>query len=345
MPEAGAKNHEGKNMKNFIIVLTLVLVTASCKVEVETEPEKVTNFGLVLHGGAGNIVKGRYTAEEEKEIEDKLNEALSIGYNLLSNGNSSLDAVEKVIKILEDSPLFNAGKGAVFSADGINELDASIMDGKTMNVGAVAGITKIKNPISLARTVMEKSQHVMMVGNGAENFAEQNGFEFVDPEYFYTGKRWKSLQKAKASERKKKNDEKYGTVGCVALDKNGNIAAGTSTGGMTNKKFGRVGDSPIIGAGTYANNNTCGISATGHGEYFIRLSVTKDISDLIEYAGLSLEEAADSVIHSKLEKIGGMGGVVAIDKYGNIVMPFNTNGMFRGYILDDGKAVVKMYKE
>jgi len=341
-------------IKNFIVILLLISLIVSCKVEVETQPEKITEFGLVIHGGAGSIVKGQYTAEEEKEFEDKLAEALKVGYDLLKKGSSSLDVVEKVVNILEDSPLFNAGKGAVFTANEINELDASIMDGKTLNVGSVARLTKIKNPITLARAVMEKSEHVMMVGDGAEIFAGQNGFEFVDPKYFYTERRWKSLQKVKTKERSSadesaslfnKPDSKFGTVGCVALDKNGDIAAATSTGGMTNKKYGRVGDVPIIGAGTYANNNTCGVSATGHGEYFIRLAVSKDISDLIEYAGLSLKEAADSVIHGKLENLGGTGGVIAMDKYGNVTMPFNSGGMFRGYILDDGIAVVKMYHD
>ncbi len=332
-------------IKNFIGILLLISLIVSCKVEVETKPEKVTDFALVIHGGAGAIVKERYTAEQEKAFVTKLTEALKVGYDLLNNGNSSLDVVERVVSILEDSPLFNAGKGAVFTANEINELDASIMDGKTLNVGSVARLTKIKNPISLARAVMEKSEHVMMVGDGAEIFAEQNGFEFVNPKYFYTERRWQSLQRIKATERKEMNEEKYGTVGCVALDKNGNIAAATSTGGMTNKKYGRVGDVPIIGAGTYANNNTCGVSATGHGEYFIRLSVSKDISDLIEYAGLSLEEAADSVINGKLEDLGGQGGVIAIDKYGNVTMPFNSKGMFRGYVLDNGNPVVKMYHD
>ncbi len=332
-------------MKNTFLVLLFIAAIVSCKVEVETGPKQKSEFGLVIHGGAGSIVKGQYTAEEEKEFEAKLEEALKVGHDLLKSGSSSLDVVEKVVNILEDSPLFNAGKGSVFTANEINELDASIMDGKTLNVGAVARLTKVKNPISLARTVMEKSKHVMMVGDGAEIFAEQNGFEFVDKKYFFTERRWQSLQRAKANERKEKNEDKHGTVGCVALDKNGNISAATSTGGMTNKKYGRVGDVPIIGAGTYANNSTCGISATGHGEYFIRLSVAKDIAALVEYADLSLEEAADSVIHGKLENLGGTGGIIAIDKYGNVTMPFNTGGMFRGYMLDDGISVVKMYQD
>lgn len=316
---------------------------------------KNSEFGLVIHGGAGSVVKGKFTQEEEKEYEAKLKEALETGYKILSDGGSSIDAVEKVINILEDSPLFNAGKGAVFTANGINELDASIMDGKTLNAGAAARLTHVKNPISLVRKIMEVSQHVMLVGDGAEIFADQNGIELVDSSYFYTEKRWNDLQRIQAEERVKKNkdnaslyeypDYKFGTVGCAALDKNGNLAAGTSTGGMTNKKYGRVGDSPIIGAGTYANNNTCAVSGTGHGEFFIRGTVAHDVSALMEYKGISLKDAAGDVINRKLSSLGGTGGIIAIDKNGNVAMPFNTKGMFRGYVLDDGKFVVKMYKE
>ncbi|MEW6652194.1 MAG: isoaspartyl peptidase/L-asparaginase, partial [Bacteroidota bacterium] len=244
------------------------------------------------------------------------------------------------VNILEDSPLFNAGKGSVLTENGEVELDASIMEGKTLAAGAVAGVKHIKNPINLARLVMEKSPHVMMIGIGAEEFAKQNNYELVDNKYFITEERWQQYLKIKEAQ-----DKKHGTVGCVALDKNGNLAAGTSTGGMMMKKFGRVGDTPIIGAGTYADNNTCAVSATGHGEYFIRLSVAKDISSLIEYKNFSLEQAANEVINVKLTKIGGTGGVIAIDKNGNISMPFNTEGMFRAYHLSDGKPVVKIYKD
>jgi len=236
--------------------------------------------------------------------------------------------------------LFNAGKGAVLTEKGEAELDASIMEGKTLAAGAVAGVKHIKNPINLARLVMEKSPHVMMIGDGAEEFAKQNNYELVDNKYFITEERRQQYLKIKEAQ-----DQKHGTVGCVALDKTGNLAAGTSTGGMMMKKFGRVGDAPIIGAGTYANNNTCAVSATGHGEYFIRLGVARDISSLMEYKNYSLRQAADEVINVKLTKLGGTGGVIAIDKNGNVTMPFNTEGMYRGYYINGGEPVVKIYKD
>lgn len=319
-------------------------------------------LGFVIHGGAGVIKRGSLSSEKEKEYRTKLEEALNAGYKTLQDGKSGLDAVEKAIRILEDSPLFNAGKGAVFTADGKNELDASIMDGKNQNAGAVAGLHKVKNPITLARAVMEKSPHVMLIGEGAEKFAKEMNIELVPEKYFFTDDRWNSLQKiikeeqekAKAEKEGKKvsvNTEfekpynKFGTVGAVALDKDGNLAAGTSTGGMTYKKYGRVGDVPIIGAGTYANNATCAVSATGWGEFFIRLSVARDISALMEYRALPIQEAADTVIKQKLQKLGGDGGVIAIDKFGNIGISFNSEGMYRAYINKDGKAVVEIYGE
>jgi beta-aspartyl-peptidase (threonine type) len=328
-------------------------------------------LGFVIHGGAGVIAKGSLSPEKEKAYRDKLEEALLAGYKALQAGRSGLDAVEIAIKILEDSPLFNAGKGAVFTADGKNELDASIMDGKTLGAGAVAGLHRIKNPISLARMVMEKSPHVMMVGDGAEKFAVEQGVTLVDPKYFWTKERWDSLQKIKEEEKAKQNKQKsqienqtspnqyyammtetqklpqnkFGTVGAVALDKDGNLAAGTSTGGMTNKKYGRVGDAPIIGAGTYANNNTCAVSATGWGEFFIRLGVARDISALMEYRALTVQEAVDLVIQTKLQNLGGDGGVIAIDKFGNIGVSFNSEGMYRAYINSEGKPVVEIYKD
>ncbi len=317
-------------------------------------------FGIVLHGGAGTILKKYMTPEKEKAYHDKLHEALEKGYSILEKGGSSLDAVEAAINIMEDSPLFNAGKGAVFTANGINELDASIMDGKTLSAGAVARVSHIKNPISLARMVMEKSPHVLLVGDGAEQFAKEHGVKLIDSKYFFTKERWDALQKIKEkSKNEKKNktgsiqksfyseplDEMFGTVGVAALDKNGNLAAGTSTGGMTNKLYGRVGDSPIIGAGTYANNKTCAVSGTGWGEFFIRLNAAKDISDLMEYKGMSLKDAADEVIMKKLPALGGNGGVIAIDKDGNIAMPFNTEGMYRAYHLEGSEPVIKFYKE
>jgi beta-aspartyl-peptidase (threonine type) len=246
--------------------------------------------------------------------------------------------------MMEDSPLFNAGRGAVLTEKGVAELDASIMDGSTLAAGSVARIKHVKSPITLARLVMEKSPHVMMIGDGAEEFAKQNNLEMVENEYFITKERWESYQRAIKRDEEKKKTEKHGTVGAVALDKFGNIAAGTSTGGMMMKKFGRVGDAPIIGAGNYANNKTCGVSATGHGEYFIRIGVAKDISSLMEYKGMSLNNAAEEVI-KKVAELGGTGGVIALDKNGNIAMPFNTEGMFRGYYLNGGSPVVKIFKD
>lgn len=312
-------------------------------------------LSFVIHGGAGVITKGSLTPEREKEYRAKLEEAVLAGYKALQAGKSGLDAVEIAIRILEDSPLFNAGKGAVFTNDGKNELDASIMDGKSLAAGAVAGVRRVKNPITLARIVMEKSEHVMMVGDGAERFAALQKVELVDPKYFWTQHRWDALQQI-LKEEKTKQDKKvnknlvsqkpanrFGTVGAVALDKDGNLAAGTSTGGMTNKRFGRVGDAPIIGAGTYANNATCAVSATGWGEYFIRLGVARDISSLMEYRAMPVQQAADIVIKQKLQNLGGDGGVIAVDKFGNIGISFNSEGMYRAYINADGKPVVEIY--
>lgn len=297
-------------------------------------------YGLAIHGGAGTILKKNMPPEKEAAYIEKLNEALSAGYKILEVGGTSLDAVNAAINIMEDSPLFNAGKGAVLTEKGEAELDASIMEGKSLMAGSVAGVKHIKNPINLARLVMEKSTHVMMIGDGAEEFAKQNNYELVDNKYFITEERWQQYLKIKEAQ-----DKKHGTVGCVALDKNGNLAAGTSTGGMMMKKFGRVGDAPIIGAGTYANNNTCAVSATGHGEYFIRLGVAKDISSLMEYKNYSLDQASNEVINNKLTMLGGTGGVIAIDKNGNVAMPFNTEGMFRGYIINGSAPIVKIYKD
>jgi beta-aspartyl-peptidase (threonine type) len=340
--------------------------------------------GFVIHGGAGTIVRGKMTREMEESYRVMLTQALTTGYDILKRNGSGLDAVEAALKIMEDSPLFNAGKGAVFTNAGTNELDASIMDGKTLKAGAVSNLKHIKNPISLARLVMERSPHVMMVGDGAETFATQQGMKLMPQEYFYTERRWKELQQEKEEEKKAKEPtkksqhaelpqpmqhselfkrtphdglreslrephtpfvgDKHGTVGAAALDSEGNLAAGTSTGGLSNKKFGRVGDSPIIGAGTYANNLTCAISATGDGEYFIRSVVAHDISALMEYRGMPLKEAAQTVIN-KVGKLGGTGGVIGIDKDGNTAMVFNTEGMYRGYMDASGKPVVEIYKE
>jgi len=298
---------------------------------------------LVIHGGAGVMDQKSMTAAMQKEYVLVLNMALQVGDSVLAHGGTSVDAVERTIMVMEDSPLFNAGKGAVFNHDGIVELDASIMEGKSLKAGAIAAVRDIKNPIRVVRAVMEKSEHVMLSGLGASQFAKEQGFEPVDNSYFYTEKRYKSLQELLKKEREATVNDKHGTVGCVALDSYGNIAAGTSTGGMTNKKYGRIGDSPIIGAGTYANNETGGFSCTGHGEYYIRLGFSRDISALMEYKKLSVTAACQEEI-KKLTAMGGTGGVIGLDKNGNIVMEFNTSGMFRGYIKSDGERNVAIFK-
>jgi len=305
--------------------------------------QQVKNHVLVIHGGAGNMDKKNMSQEMQKDYTDVLNKVLHVGDSVLANGGTCLDAIEKAIMIMEDSPLFNAGKGAVFTHEGIVELDASVMDGKTLKAGAIAGVKDIKNPIAVARTVMEKSEHVLLTGAGASQFAKEQGFTPVENSYFHTEKRLKSLQEILKKERETTAGDKHGTVGCVALDTYGNIAAGTSTGGMTNKKFGRVGDSPIIGAGTYANNETGAFSCTGHGEYYIRLGFSRDISALIEYKNLSVAQACQEEIR-KLTHLGGTGGVIGIDRKGNIAMEFNTSGMFRGYIKSNGEKKVAIFK-
>jgi L-asparaginase / beta-aspartyl-peptidase len=349
-----------KSLKNYLmrpICFFLIIFAVNFSFSQEKVKSTDKNFALVIHGGAGTILKKNLTPELEKQYTDKLNEALSAGYDTLSKGGTSIDAVITSIKILEDSPLFNAGKGSVFTADGKNEMDAAIMDGKTMMAGSVAGVRTIKNPITAARCVMEKSEHVMMVGAGAEKFAKKCNCQFADSIYFFEQKRWDQLQKIKKTEKQQLDhsdtsgyidpfikDKKFGTVGLVALDQYGNLAAGTSTGGMTNKKYGRVGDAPIIGAGTYANNNTCAVSCTGHGEYFIRSVVAYDVSALMEYKNLSLKDAANEVVMQKLVKLGGEGGLIAIDKKGNIAMPFNSAGMYRGYMKSDGTKEILIFK-
>ncbi len=310
-------------------------------------------FGLVIHGGAGTIERSNMTPEKEHEYRAGLERALTAGYDVLKNGGSSLDATEAAVRVLEDDPHFNAGRGSVFTSAGTNEMDAAIMDGKTLAAGAVAALKHVKNPISLARLVMEKSGHVMMDGEGAEGFARENGIKLVDQKYFFTQERWEALQKIKAAEKDRTggagkavfitDQDRHGTVGAVALDKNGNLAAATSTGGTTNKRPGRVGDTPVIGAGTYANNATCAVSATGDGEYFIRASVGHDISALMEYRGMSLKDAAQVALDN-VAKLGGTGGLIAIDREGNMALPFNTSGMYRGYVDPNGKFVVEIYK-
>ena len=318
---------------------------------VPTENPDSPQIALVVHGGAGTIRKGRMSPEQEIAYHEALERALEAGFAVLADGGKSVDAVIAAITILEDSPLFNAAKGAVFTHAGMNELDASIMDGSNLQAGAVAGVTTVKNPIKAAYAVMSQSEHVMLAGKGAEEFATEQGLEIVDPGYFADSARYQQfLNRRKAGKRNEgasldlgSLDQKFGTVGAVALDQFGNIAAGTSTGGMSDKKFGRIGDSPIIGAGTYANNNTCGVSATGWGEFFIRLAVAHDISAMMEYAGLSLQQAADSAVMQKLPRLGGDGGVIALDRNGNISMTFNTEGMYRGYIRSMGEAKTFLY--
>src|SRR5690554_3799548 len=329
-------------------------LTAETVKDLEVNSDNVENFRIIIHGGAGTIKKEYMSDSLENVYKDKLKEAISVGHEILKNGGTSMEAVTRTINILEDSPLFNAGKGCVFTHEGSNELDASIMDGSDLNAGAVAGVKHIKNPIDLARDVMEKSPHVMLYGAGAETFAKGLDYDMVDTTYFYTQERYDVLQRVLQKEEESKNvafadptvnDYKFGTVGCAALDKHGNLAAGTSTGGMTNKRWNRIGDSPIIGAGTYANNATCAVSATGWGEFFIRGVVAHDISALMEYKGLSLKEAAEEVIQNKIPELGGDGGIVAIDKDGNITMEFNTAGMYRAAMNSKGEMTIGLYKE
>lgn len=328
-----------------LTALVFVITLFSCARETQTPKEPVIT--MVVHGGAGTILKENMTPEREKAYRDKLTEALDAGMAVLKQDGSSLDAVEATIRVLEDSPLFNAGKGAVFTAEGKNEHDACIMDGATRSAGAVASVTTIKNPISAARAVMKDTGHVLLVGRGAEMFAASEGLAIVEPEYFFDQRRWDDLLKVKDEERASSaapmdRNEKFGTVGALALDHNGNLAAGTSTGGLTNKKHGRVGDSPIVGAGTYANNATCAVSGTGQGEYFMRNLVAYDVAALMKYKGLSVADAAGKVIE-KLTADGGFGGVITLDARGNIAMPFNTPGMYRGYVQGDGEPQILFY--
>jgi len=327
--------------------------------QVNSEPainaknDSIQNFGIVIHGGAGTILKENMSDSLEQAYKTKLEEAIKTGHEILANGGTALEAVQRTINVMEDSPLFNSAKGAVFTNEGKNELDASIMDGKTLNAGAVAGVTNVKNPINLAYEVMVNSEHVLLSGKGAEQFAKEQGLEIVDPEYFYTENRFRAMERARERDKEKNNktafydpfikDEKFGTVGCAALDKDGNLAAGTSTGGMSNKKYNRIGDAPIIGAGTYANNKTAAISSTGWGEYFIRGVVAYDISAMMEYKGVSLKEATHEVIQNKLPELGGDGGIIAIDHKGNVSMEFNTAGMYRASMNAKGELEIGIY--
>ena len=352
-------------MRKSISLVLLVFLFFGCtseikpKVIIDKTTKKQNDFAIIIHGGAGTILKKNMTKEKEEAYKEKLAEAIKVGHSILKKGGTSQEAVLKTIQVMEDSPLFNAGKGAVFTNAGTNELDASFMDGKTLNAGAVAGVKDVKSPIELAIKVMTDSEHVMLSGDGASLFAKEQGLEIVAPSYFYTDQRFKALQKVKNRQKIKSKvsnkqaafydatikDSKFGTVGCVALDKNGNIAAGTSTGGMTNKRWGRIGDAPIIGSGTYANNLTCGVSSTGWGEYFIRGQVAYDISAQMEYQQKTLKQATKDVIQNKLTKLGGLGGVVALDNNGNMSFEFNTAGMYRASMDDQGVLIVKIYKE
>lgn len=388
-------------MKKLLILFSLFFFVNSDSRARQTGDRK---WVLVIHGGAGTILKSQMTPEKEKAYNAALEEALAKGEAILNKGGSALDAVEAAVRSMEDNPLFNAGKGAVFTNAGKNELDAAIMDGRNLAAGSVAGVTVVKNPITAARAVMEKSPHVMMAGPGAELFATSQGLDIVDPSYFYTDDRWKGLRRMQqrdsienlkksrtrinleerdpvnldqvlvelnaleaelvscgnAGERKEilgeiavrrhllretPHGDKFGTVGAVALDRQGNLAAATSTGGMMNKKFGRIGDAPIIGAGTYANNKTVAISATGWGEFFIRLVMAKTISDRMEYGKEDLKSAADEMVMKQLPGLGGDGGLIAVDKDGNIALPFCTSGMYRGYSKEGGEKKVMIYKE
>ena len=348
-------------MKKLSLLLITLLFILSCKEDVSNKNNELkrepNSFAIVIHGGAGGIKKEYFTEAQQTAYTQKLQEALNAGYSVLENGGISLDAIQAAINIMENSPLFNAGKGAVYNSDGNQEMDAAIMDGNTLNAGAIAGVNHIKNPILAARMVMDSSKHVLLSGKGAEIMAEKYGIEMVDSSYFFTEKRMNQLKKLQGKEKTEldhtaflnKNelidDHKYRTVGAVAIDKSGNIAAGTSTGGMTNKKYGRIGDVPIIGAGTYANNLTCGISATGTGEYFIRTVAAHEVSSLIKFKGYSPSEALHEVLFNQIGPLGGEGGMILLDKNGEVFWDFNSSGMFRGYKKSTGEIKIEMFEK
>lgn len=337
-------------MKHFLSILVLLFVVGCTPVKNNHEP----TFGIVIHGGAGTILKENMSAEMEQAYREKLAEAVATGHAILKAGGTSQDAVEQTIHVMENSPLFNSGKGAVLTADESIALDASFMDGKTLDAGAIAGVKHIKNPISAAIKVMNNSPHVMLAGAGADQFAAEQGLDTVPESYFITERRFDALKRVQEKEANKNlsfnaveeqyfKNQRIGTVGCVALDLQGNLAAGTSTGGMTNKKWDRIGDAPIIGAGTYANNASCGVSATGWGEFFIRSVVAHDIAALVEYKNLSIQDASKIVLQ-KVKDLGGDGGVVVLDSRGNVAMEFNTPGMYRAHMNASGELNVKIYK-
>ena len=326
----------------FKTVSLMLVLTASA---LYAKPPEVA---LVIHGGAGTLTRDKITPELEKEIRASLEAALKAGYAKLQEGEPAVEAVKAAIVLMEDSHHFNAGKGAVFTHDGVNELDASIMNGADLNAGAVTGVTAVKNPILLADKVMTDSVHVMLSGAGAQEFAKSAGLEMVEPKYYFVERRWQQLEKAKAKEQAIKqyvDDTKFGTVGAVALDHTGNIAAGTSTGGMTNKRWGRIGDSPVIGSGTYAESQVCGVSATGHGEYFIRAAVAYDICARVKYKGQNIQQAADEVVQDKLVDMKGSGGIIALGADGQVAYSFNTEGMYRGSINTKGEMEIGIFKE
>ena len=340
-------------MKKLTILLIIFHLFISCNFKEKAFTNRKTNaFTIVIHGGAGGINRKSLSVEQQKAYSKKLQEALESGYKVLENNGTALDAVEAAIIIMENTPLFNAGKGAVYNSYGNQEMDAAIMDGNTLKAGAVAGVNHIKNPIKAARIVMDSTKHVLLSGKGAEKLAEKFGAEMVDSTYFFTQKRLDQLHKVQNKENKTSllinkeliDDHKFGTVGAVAYDKNGNIAAGTSTGGMTNKKYGRIGDSPIIGSGTYANNKTCGISATGTGEYFMRTVAAKEVSSLIQYKNENPQTALHTVLFDEIGKLGGEGGMILIDKNGNVYWDFNSTGMFRGFKKSTGETKIEMFE-
>jgi len=338
-------------MLYFRTILTLIIALSCGLSTIIAFAEPGKPIAIAIHAGAGTISKEDFKAPLELEIRGILKQAVEAGHEVLFAGGSSLDAITLAITILENSPHFNAGRGAVFNAEGKHELDASIMDGSNLEAGAVTGVQNVRNPILLARKIMTDSVHVMLMGEGAEVFARANGIEFADDDYFFTERRWQQLQSAKSKEKQDAHlpsespDRWLSTVGAVALDANGNLAAATSTGGMTNKRWGRVGDSPIIGAGTYADNRSCAVSATGHGEYFIRATVARDICARMQYQGLDLAAAADAVIHGQLKDMGGDGGIIALDNKGNIALTFNTPGMYRASVDVEGKLKVRIFKD
>ncbi len=346
-------------MKKLSTILIALLVLVSCEKKVSKSEipfkREPNSFAIVIHGGAGGISKENINVDQQEAYSSKLQEALDEGYAVLEKGGISLDAVQAAINVMEDSPLFNAGKGAVYNSEGNQEMDASIMDGSNLNCGAVAGVNHIKNPILAARLVMDSTKHVLLSGKGAELLMQKFGLEMVDSTYFFTEKRLNQLRKVQGKENLLLDhtayleheglidDHKFGTVGAVAIDKKGDIAAGTSTGGMTNKKYGRIGDSPIIGAGNYANNLTCGISATGTGEYFMKTVAAHEVSSLIQYKGLNPKEALHDVLFNQIGKLGGEGGMILLDKNGEVYWDFNSDGMFRGYKKSSGENVVEMF--